>query len=70
MVSWLTYQFICGETHEYVGQLPVDAEEWTSKGSSDASEEPGAVRLVLSFSHAGSLEGAWVYRHWHFVASE
>ena len=35
-------------THEYVGEPLVDAEDWTTKGG-DASEEPGAVWLVLGF---------------------
>ena len=33
-------------THEYVGEPLADAEDWR-KGSGDASEEPGAVWLVL-----------------------
>ena len=38
VVSWLTYPFVLSgmkhlRTHECVGQLPVDAEDWTSKGA-------------------------------------
>ena len=38
VVSWLTYPFVLSgmkhlRTHESVGQLPVDAEDWTSKGA-------------------------------------
>ena len=36
VVSWLTYTFVLSgmkrlSTHEYVGQLLVDADDWTSK---------------------------------------
>ena len=36
VVSWLTYPFVLSRhlsMHEYVGQLLVDAEDWTSKGA-------------------------------------
>ena len=45
---------------EYVRELLVDAEDGTTKGSSDAREETGAVWLVLwAFSATSSHEGDW-----------
>ena len=44
--------------------------DWVLKKISSTHEGPGVLRLVLASSITGSLEGAWVHRHQHFVAFE